>query len=89
MLLHYLLSQSYIISYSFFPEPNLGFSLSIVTLSFLSIVFSERYMTKHSSILIHQLSGSTWGTYEQMKDHFTNSTFLQKQIRDIYLQYSN
>ncbi len=57
--------------------------------TFLSIVCSERYMTKHSSMLIHQLSGSTWGTYEQMKDHFTNSTFLQKQIRDLYLQYSN
>lgn len=57
--------------------------------TFLSIVCSERYMTKHSSMLIHQLSGSTWGTYEQMKDHFTNSTFLQKQIRDLYLQNCN
>ena len=57
--------------------------------TFLSIVCSERYMTKHSSMLIHQLSGSVWGTFEQMKDHFTNSTFLQKQIRDLYLQYCN
>ena len=57
--------------------------------TFLSIVCSERYMTKHSSMLIHQLSGSTWGTYEQMKDHFINSTFLQKQIRDLYLEHCN
>ncbi len=57
--------------------------------TFLSIVCRERYMTKHSSMLIHQLSGSTWGTYEQMKDHFTNSTFLQKQICNLYLQHCN
>jgi len=57
--------------------------------TFLSIVCSERYMTKHSSMLIHQLSGSSWGTYEQMKDNFINSTFLQKQIRDLYLENCN
>jgi len=57
--------------------------------TFLSVVCSKRYMTKHSSMLIHQLSGSNWGTYEQMKDNFVNSTFLQKQICDLYMEHSN
>ena len=62
-----------------------GYAASAAT--FLSVVCHKRYMTKHSTILIHQLSGGYWGTYNQMTDDMTNSTYLQKQIRKLYLEY--
>lgn len=34
----------------------------------MSVAGVKRYMTEHSRMLIHQLSASTWGTYEQLKD---------------------
>ena len=55
----------------------------------LSVVAKERYITRHSSMLIHQLSGSFWGTYEQMKDDFANSTYLEDMTNQIYLDHTN
>lgn len=57
--------------------------------TFLSIVCYKRYMRPHSSMLIHQLSGGYWGTYEQMCDDMKNSKYLMKIIKDIYIEYSN
>ena len=51
----------------------------------LSVVAKERQITTHSSMLIHQLSGSFWGTYEQMKDDLANSTYLEEITNKIYL----
>jgi len=62
-----------------------GFVASAATL--LSIVCAKRFMTKHSTMLIHQLSGETWGTFEQMKDNMANSSYLQKKIKQIYIEY--
>ena len=62
-----------------------GYVASAATL--LSIVCAKRFMTKHSSMLIHQLSGGTWGTFEQMKDDMANSSYLQKKIKQIYMEY--
>lgn len=62
-----------------------GYAASAAT--FLSVVCHQRCMTKHSSILIHQLSGGSWGTYEQMNDEFQNSTYLQKKIKNLYLNH--
>lgn len=56
--------------------------------TFLSIVCHKRIITKHSSMLIHQLSGGYWGTYEQMTDDYKNSTYLQKIIKKLYIEYS-
>ena len=44
-------------------------------------------MRKHSTMLIHQLRGGTWGTFEQMKDDMANSSYLQKTIKQLYLEY--
>ena len=62
-----------------------GYAASAATL--LSIVCSKRLMTKHSTMLIHQLRGGTWGTFEQMKDDMANSSYLQKTIKQLYLEY--
>jgi ATP-dependent protease ClpP protease subunit len=62
-----------------------GYVASAATL--LSIVCAKRFMTKHSSMLIHQLSGGMWGTFEQMKDDMTNSSYLQKKIKEMYIEY--
>ena len=51
-----------------------GAAASAATL--LSIVGAERQITKNSSMLIHQLSGGSEGTYEQLKDNISNCTYL-------------
>ena len=63
-----------------------GYAASAAT--FLSVVCSKRYITKHSSVLIHQLSGGYWGTYQQMTDDMKNSTYLQKKIKGLYMEHS-
>ena len=57
--------------------------------TFLSIVCQKRQMREHASMLIHQLSGGCWGTFEQMKDDMKNSKYLMKIIKDIYIKYTN
>jgi len=57
--------------------------------TFLSIVCQKRHMREHASMLIHQLSGGCWGTFEQMKDDMKNSKYLMKIIKDIYIKYTN
>jgi len=63
-----------------------GYAASAAT--FLSVVCSKRFITKHSSVLIHQLSGGYWGTYQQMTDDMKNSTYLQKRIKQLYLEHT-
>lgn len=55
--------------------------------TFLSVVGDERFINKHSFILIHQLSGWTGGTYEYLKDDMKNSDLLMKTMKDIYSEY--
>jgi len=57
--------------------------------SLISIVANERKMTKNSSILIHQLSGGTWGTFEQIKDENKNNIYLDKIMKDLYIFHTN
>lgn len=63
-----------------------GCAASAATL--LSIVAKERQIRENASILIHQLSGGTWGTYEQMKDDNINNIYLQEKMKEIYLNHS-
>ena len=56
--------------------------------TFLSVVCKKRQMTRHSSMLIHQLSSGGWGTYEQIKDEYSNCTYLQETITKLYVEYS-
>ena len=42
-------------------------------------------MTKNSLMLVHQLSGSDSGKYNELQDQMTNMNILMKIIKDIYL----
>ena len=56
--------------------------------SLMSVVGAKRYMTENSLILIHQLSGSESGKYNEMQDQMTNMRILMSIIRKIYLEYT-
>jgi len=56
--------------------------------TFLSVVGTNRWMTKNSFMLIHQLSSSTWGKYSELKDDIQNCDRLMDMIKRIYKQYT-
>ena len=64
-----------------------GAAASAATL--LSVVGAQRQITKNSSMLIHQLSGASDGTYEQLKDELLNCTYLEDTCNKIYLGHTN
>ena len=44
----------------------------------ISIVGKERWMQKHSYMLIHQLSSSSWGKYSELVDDMENNNKLME-----------
>lgn len=60
-----------------------GASASAATL--MSVVGKKRYMTKHASMLIHQLSSWTGGKMNEIEDEFKNLEEMMDNIYDIYL----
>jgi ATP-dependent protease ClpP protease subunit len=52
----------------------------------MAIVGKKRYMTKNSYMLIHQLSGSAEGNFEQLSDSFENDKTFMERIVNIYLE---
>ena len=64
-----------------------GFAASAATL--ISVVGKRRYMGKHSLILLHELKGTSEGTYSNMKDEFLNLNMYMGFIKEIYLENSN
>lgn len=44
----------------------------------------EKFMTKHSMVLIHELSSGTWGKLHQMKQDFENWENMMDLIKDVY-----
>jgi ATP-dependent Clp endopeptidase proteolytic subunit ClpP len=63
-----------------------GFVASAAT--FLLLGGHKRWMREHSQILIHQIRGSTWGKYDDLKDEMENSEKLMTIIQDIYVSKS-
>lgn len=61
-----------------------GFAASAATL--ISVVGKKRFMTEHSLMLIHQLSGQQGGKFNEIKDEFTNMNTLMKMIKELYLK---
>ena len=59
-----------------------GFCASAAT--FISVSGQERLMTESSFILIHQLSSSFWGKYEEFEDEKKNLDLMMDSIRTIY-----
>tara|TARA_Y100000310_G_C20542476_1_gene743996 strand:- start:454 stop:1038 length:585 start_codon:yes stop_codon:yes gene_type:complete len=56
--------------------------------TFLSIVGKERWMRKHSYMLIHQLSATYWGKFHELKDRMKNAEKLMVLIKDLYKEYT-
>lgn len=54
--------------------------------SLISVCGQKRYMTEHSSMLIHQLRGSTSGKFSELKTEMSNLNFFMDNVRDIYLK---
>ena len=63
-----------------------GCAASAATL--MSVVADKRFITEHAFMLIHQLSGGVWGTYEDIVDNKKNCARLMKMIKDIYLKHT-
>ena len=63
-----------------------GFSASAAT--FLTVVGEERYMSRNSYMLIHQLSGNFWGKYSEFEDEKQNLDLMMKTIKDVYKKYT-
>jgi len=59
-----------------------GFCASAAT--FMSVVGSRRVMTRNSFMLIHQLSSTFWGKYEEFEDEKKNLDLMMDMIRSIY-----
>jgi ATP-dependent Clp protease protease subunit len=64
-----------------------GFAASAAT--FLSIVCYKRQITSFSSMLIHQLSSVTSGTFEQLEDDHENNMYLEDCIKKLYVTYTH
>jgi ATP-dependent Clp endopeptidase proteolytic subunit ClpP len=56
--------------------------------TFLSIVGKKRFINKHAFILIHQLSSSFEGKYNEFNDHKTNIDQFMEMMKNIYLTYT-
>lgn len=56
--------------------------------TFISVVGTERKMTRNSYMLIHQLSSLTYGKYAEIKDDMKNCDELMRMIKNIYGQYT-
>lgn len=61
-----------------------GFAASAATL--MSIMGKKRYMTKHSLMLIHQLSGADSGKFDELQDQLSNMSILMTMIIELYLE---
>jgi len=59
-----------------------GSAASAATL--ISCVGEKRYITENSYMLIHQLSSSVWGKFEEVKDEMENLETLMANIKKIY-----
>tara|TARA_B110001450_G_scaffold249813_1_gene267669 strand:- start:588 stop:1208 length:621 start_codon:yes stop_codon:yes gene_type:complete len=54
--------------------------------TFIYLAGKKRFMTPNSTVLIHQISTSFWGKFEDLKDECKNTTELMKIVRNLYSQ---
>lgn len=52
--------------------------------TFMYLAGTKRHMSPNSTILIHQISTSFWGKFEDLKDECRNTTELMKIVKDLY-----
>ena len=63
-----------------------GFAASAAT--FLSVVASKRFMSRHSYMLIHQLSTNFWGKYSEFEDEKQNLDLMMETIKNVYKEHT-
>ena len=63
-----------------------GFCASAAT--FLSVVASNRFMSRNSYMLIHQLSTQFWGKYSEFEDEKQNLDLMMTTIKSVYEKYT-
>ena len=63
-----------------------GFCASAAT--FLSVVGGERFMSRNSYMLIHQLSTIFWGKYSEFEDEKQNLDLMMTTIKNVYKEYT-
>ena len=63
-----------------------GFCASAAT--FLSVAASERLMSRHSYMLIHQLSTNFWGKYSEFEDEKQNLDLMMETIKNVYKEHT-
>jgi ATP-dependent protease ClpP protease subunit len=57
--------------------------------SIIAVCGDKRFITKHSTILIHQLKSTSSGKLNEMKDEMNNLNFFMGMVKEIYLNNSN
>ena len=55
----------------------------------ISVVADKRMITKNSHMLIHQMSTSFWGKYNEFLDEMKNQKTLMDIMKKIYNKYTN
>jgi len=63
-----------------------GCAASAATL--FSVVGTHRQIRSNSFMLIHQISSSMWGKYDEMKDDMENCDLFMRIIKDIYNEHT-
>ena len=63
-----------------------GFCASAAT--FLSVVGDDRFMSRNSYMLIHQLSTQFWGKYSEFEDEKKNVDLMMNTIKNVYKKYT-
>ena len=63
-----------------------GFAASAATL--VSVVGKKRFITKNSLMLVHQLSGSDSGKFNELQDQMNNMSVLMNMIVNTYLEHT-
>ena len=52
--------------------------------TFIYLAGKKRFMSPYSYVLIHQISTTFWGKFEDLKDEVENTTKMMKLCTDIY-----
>ena len=55
----------------------------------IAVCGHKRYITKHSSMLIHQLKSTSSGKFAELKDEMSNLNMFMMNLEDIYLENTN
>lgn len=64
-----------------------GYAASAGTL--ISVCGARRYIHRHSSMMIHELSAGTWGRMSMMEDQMDDLKKMMVKLKEIYTNHSN